>query len=91
MAAGNHICTLMTTASKGFQRLPDHRRDNASYDLAGVSRRAFAISSLRSPSRLSFREQIKNGARIYFLVFAFRPKVFSTGYFQKAYSVIHVA
>jgi hypothetical protein len=49
--------TLMRTLSEEFQHLPDHRRANASYDLADVLRSAFAMFSLKSPSLLSFGEQ----------------------------------
>src|ERR1700761_8529122 len=51
--------TLMKTLSEEFARLPDHRRANASYDLADVLRSAFAMFSLKSPSLLAFREQTK--------------------------------
>ena len=51
--------TLMQTLSEEFLQLPDHRRANASYDLADVLRSAFAMFSLKSPSLLSFREQTK--------------------------------
>lgn len=49
----------MQTLSDEFERLPDHRRTNASYDLADVLRSAFAMFSLKSPSLLAFREQTK--------------------------------
>ena len=51
--------TLMQTVSNEFERLPDHRRANTSYDLADVLRSAFAMFSLKSPSLLAFREQTK--------------------------------
>jgi Transposase DDE domain len=51
--------TLMKTLSDEFERLPDHRRANTSYDLADVLRSAFAMFSLKSPSLLAFREQTK--------------------------------
>ncbi len=49
----------MLTLSEEFARLPDHRRNNASYSLADVLRSAFAMFSLKSPSLLSFREQTR--------------------------------
>ncbi len=49
----------MKTLSEEFQRLPDHRRANASYELADVLLSAFAMFSLKSPSLLSFRQQTK--------------------------------
>lgn len=49
----------MKTLSDEFANLPDHRRTNATYDLADVLRSAFAMFSLKSPSLLSFREQTK--------------------------------
>jgi hypothetical protein len=52
--------TLMQTLSEEFAQLPDHRRSNASYDLADIFRSAFAMFSLKSPSLLSFREQTKS-------------------------------
>lgn len=51
--------TLMKTLSDKFANLPDHRRANATYDLADVLRSAFAMFSLKSPSLLSFRGQTK--------------------------------
>src|SRR5215204_1324076 len=51
--------TLMKTVSDEFDLLPDHRRANATYDLADVLRSAFAMFSLKSPSLLSFRQQTK--------------------------------
>jgi len=51
--------TLMKTLSDEFAQLPDHRRPNASYDLADILRSAFAMFSLKSPSLLAFREQTK--------------------------------
>jgi hypothetical protein len=51
--------SLMKTLSDEFERLPDHRRANSTYQLADVLRSAFALFSLKSPSLLSFRQQTK--------------------------------
>ncbi len=55
--------SLMQTLSQAFDRLPDHRRSNASYLLADVLRSAFAMFSLKSSSLLSFREQTRQERR----------------------------
>lgn len=50
---------LMQTLSEEFAKVPDHRRANASYDLADLLRSGFAMFSLKAPSLLSFKEQTK--------------------------------
>src|SRR2546430_5475781 len=54
---------LMKILSTEFEQLPDHRRTNASYELADILRSAFAMFSLKSPSLLSFREQTRQERR----------------------------
>jgi hypothetical protein len=54
---------VMQTLSEEFDKLPDHRRANASYTLADLLRSAFAMFSLKSPSLLSFKEQTKIESR----------------------------
>ena len=49
---------LMRFLDSEFQNLPDHRAGNAvRYELADVLKSAFAIFSLKSPSRLDFKQQ----------------------------------
>jgi len=52
--------SLMNSLSQNFNRIPDHRRANASYRLADVLKSAFAMFSLKCPSLLSFKEQTKH-------------------------------
>ena len=74
MFSGCHVITsnykqespydaVMQTLSEEFAKVPDHRRANASYDLADILRSAFAMFSLKSPSLLSFKEQTKSESR----------------------------
>ncbi|MDQ3256495.1 MAG: transposase [Acidobacteriota bacterium] len=53
----------MLSLSEAFERLPDHRRRNASYPLADILRSACAMFSLKSPSLLAFREQTRHERR----------------------------
>jgi len=46
----------METLSEEFTHLADNRRTSSSYELADVLRRAFAVSPLKSPSLLAFKE-----------------------------------
>lgn len=54
---------VMQTVSEEFDKVPDHRRTNASYRLADLLGSAFAMFSLKSPSLLSFKEQTKIESR----------------------------
>ena len=50
--------STMELLREKFAEIVDHRRANRSFELPDILRSAFAMFSLKSPSLLSFEEQV---------------------------------